>query len=77
MLPKNITCAFKNITSFIKLERKYECSYYLDARKKNGDIISNLIRWNQSDKSITHKKLTSCSAQNSDQIYYTRKWGTF
>ena len=35
MLPENITCAFKNKASFIKLEIKSEYSYYLDARTKN------------------------------------------
>ena len=43
--------------SFIKLEIKFECSYYLEARRKNQDFISNLITWNLSDKSIiTYKK---------------------
>ena len=36
MLPENITCAFKNKASFIKLEIKSECSYYLEVRKKNA-----------------------------------------
>ena len=50
MLPENITCAFKNKVSFLKLEIKYECSYYLETRKKSRDFISNLIVWNLSDK---------------------------
>ena len=33
MLQENITSAFKNKVSFIKLEIKSEC-YYLEARKK-------------------------------------------
>ena len=51
MLSENITCAFKNKVTFIKLEIKSECLYYLEARKKNQDFISNLVTWNASDKS--------------------------
>ena len=43
MPSENITCAFENKASFIKSEIKSECSYYLEARKKNRDFISNLI----------------------------------
>ena len=43
MLPENITCAFKNKASFRKLDTKSECSYYLEARKRNQDFISNHI----------------------------------
>ena len=58
--------AFKNKASFIILEIKSECCYYLEARKKNRDSISNLITWNLSDKSMTaHKKFTACSKQGS------------
>ena len=35
MLPDNITRAFKNKVSFIKLEIKSKYSYYLEAREKN------------------------------------------
>ena len=45
MSPENITCAFKNKASFIKLEIKYECSYYLETRKKNWGFVSNPITW--------------------------------
>ena len=34
---------FKNKATFIKLEIESECSYYLEARKKNRDFLSNLI----------------------------------
>ena len=34
MFPENITCIFKNEPSFIKLEIKYECSYYLEVKKE-------------------------------------------
>ena len=34
MLPENIFCAFNNKASFIKLEKRSECFYYLEARKK-------------------------------------------
>ena len=38
------------------------CSYYLVARKKNRDLINNLIPLNVRDKSfIAHKKFTTCS----------------
>ena len=74
MLPENITCAFKNKAPFIKLEIKSEYSYYLDARTKNWDFISSLIWWNLSDKSIiTHKKITTCSTQNSKNIFPEQK----
>ena len=55
MLWKHITCAFKNEAPFIKLEITSECSYYLQARKKNQDFISNLIAWKLCDRFIiTH-----------------------
>ena len=56
-LPENITCAFKNNTSFIKLEKKPGCSYYLEARKKNPDFISNLNTRNLSNQSIITYKI--------------------
>ena len=71
MLPENITCAFKNKMSLIKLEIKVECLYYLEARQKNhlSNFISNTQ--NLSNKSIiTYKKLTTCSTGNSKQIYF-------
>ena len=43
MLSANITCAFKNKVSFIKLDIKSEWSYYLEAKKKKRDFMSNLI----------------------------------
>ena len=39
MILDNIICTFKNKTSFVKLEVMVECSYYLEAIKKNGDLI--------------------------------------
>ena len=71
MLPENITCAFKNKASFIKLEIKSECFYYLEARWKieTGQVM--FIRWNLSNKSIiTHKKFTTCSTQNSKKYIF-------
>ena len=60
MLSENITCAYKDKASFKKLEIKSECSYYLEARKKNRDFVRNRITWKLSDKSIiTHKKFTT------------------
>ena len=71
MLLANITCTFKNKASFIKLETKSECSYYLEVRKKKRDFVTDLITWNLSDKSIIkHKKFTTCSTQNPKQIYF-------
>ena len=46
MLPENITCAFKNKASFIKLEIKSECSYYFGSRTKNRHFINSLVTWN-------------------------------
>ena len=43
MLSENITCAYKDKASFKKLEIKSECSYYLEARKKNRDFVRNRI----------------------------------
>ena len=44
----------------MKLEIKSECSYYLEAKKKIGNFVSNISTWNLSDKSIiTHKKIHS------------------
>ena len=58
MLPESITCIFKNKTSFIKLQIKSGCSYYLKAREKNWYFISNFITWNFSNKSIvTHNNI--------------------
>ena len=57
MLPENIVCAFKNKASFIKLEIKSECFFYLEARNINGDFISNFITWNLSNKpTLVHIK---------------------
>ena len=63
MLPYNITCAFKSKLSFIKLEIKSKCYYYVEAWKKNRDFISNLFTWNKSI--ITHKSFTTCLTQKS------------
>ena len=41
--PENITYVFENKASFIKLEIKSKCSYYLEARKNKQNLISNLI----------------------------------
>ena len=43
MLPENITCAFKNKASFMKLEIKSECSYYFEVRTRNRDVVNSLI----------------------------------
>ena len=41
------------------------------AKKKNREFISNLITLNLSDKFIiTHKKITTCSTQDSGQLYF-------
>ena len=76
MLTENITFVFQNKTSFIKLEINSECSYYLAARKKNQDFISNVIKWNLTDKSIiTHKKFTTCSTTCATCLVQT--WSAF
>ena len=70
MLPEKIIPAFKNEASFVKLEKNSKCSYYLE-RKIETSQETSLTTWNLSDKfNITHKEFTTCSTQNSNQIYF-------
>ena len=58
---ENITCAFKNEASFVVSEIKSECSYYLEAKKKNQGFYYLLLHV---------KKIKTWSTQNSKQIYF-------
>ena len=69
MLPGNIACPFMKKASFIILETNSECSYYLEAQKKNRNFISNFITWNLRDKSTIKQKNHDFLTQNSKQIY--------
>ena len=52
MLLANITYAFKNKGVLHKISNKVSMFFYLEAWKKQGDSISNLITWNINDESI-------------------------